>query len=148
MAIILHDGSEGSDYNSYASLEAADAYQRARKNAAWSEDYEDDEREAALIRATDYLDTAYDLPKPTGEVHPLIVRATVVLAVYALKHDFFAKQERAVLETEEELSGVTKERVKYDTNAPNDPYPMITRMLAPITGQSGGRSATVGKIIR
>ena len=148
MAIEVHDGSEGSQYNSYASLEAADAYQRARKNDAWSEDHEDDEREAALIRATDYLDTSYNLPAPAGEVHPLIVRATIVLAFYALTEDFFAKQERGILETEDELSGVVKERVKYDTSAPNDPFPMITRMLAPITGQSGGRSATVGKIIR
>ncbi|WP_374321904.1 DnaT-like ssDNA-binding protein [Brevundimonas sp.] len=147
MAIIVHDGSEGSQYNSYASLEAADAYQRARKHPSWEEDHDDDEREAALIRATDYLDTTYNLPAPTGEVHALVVRATIVLAVYALTDDFFAKQERGVVEIEEELSGVGKQRTKFDTNAVSDPYPMITRILAPITGTTSS-SVSVGRLIK
>lgn len=147
MSITVHTGTAGSEYNSYASLEAADAYQRARKNTPWEEDHEDDEREAALIRATDYLDTTYDLPAPAGEVHPLIVRATIVLAFYALTDDFFAKEERGVVEIEEELSGVGKQRTKFDTNAVSDPYPMITRILAPITGTTSS-SVSVGRLIK
>lgn len=147
MSIIVHDGSEGSEYNSYASLEAADAYQRARKNEAWAENYDDEDREAALIRATDYLDAVYTLPKPTGEVHPLIVRATIVMANYALTDDFFAKEQRGVVEIEEELSGVGKQRTKFDAEDKSDPYPMITRILAPITGQTSA-GFSVGRLIK
>lgn len=140
MAIIV----SGPDLNSFASLQAADDYHAARRNTVW-EDADEADCEAALIRATDYILTTYDLP--TGDVDPLVTRATIVLAVYALTDDFFAKQERGVVEIEEELSGVGKQRTKFDTNTVSDPYPMITRILAPITGTTSS-SVSVGRLIK
>lgn len=53
----VEDGTGKTNANSYASLEEANAYHLLRGNADWTG--ADDVKEAALIRATSYIDGAY-----------------------------------------------------------------------------------------
>jgi hypothetical protein len=57
MALIVEDGSIVAGANSYAALAGANAYHTARANAAWTGT--DAAKEAALIRATEFLDASY-----------------------------------------------------------------------------------------
>lgn len=59
MAILVEDGSGLAEAVSYATVEAADAYHSARGNTAWTGSAAD--KEAALIRATTYIDGVYRL---------------------------------------------------------------------------------------
>lgn len=145
MTILVHDGSEGSEYNSYASLAAANEYHALRATPGWDTATN---KEAALVRATDYIDTTYKLtPVVEGAVHHLVVKATIVMAAYALTDTLTAKANREVVEEEKELTGVSKKKVKYSEAKITDPYPMVTKILAPLTGQ-GSASITTGKITK
>lgn len=55
--MIVEDGSGLANSNSYVDLEFADAYHTDRGNSAWTGD--NAIKEAALIRATDYIDQVY-----------------------------------------------------------------------------------------
>lgn len=57
MTLIVEDGSVVEGANSYTSLEVANAYHALRGNAAWTGT--DGVKEAALIRATAYIDLRY-----------------------------------------------------------------------------------------
>ncbi|WP_426314534.1 DnaT-like ssDNA-binding protein [Methylobacterium fujisawaense] len=55
--MVVEDGRGRPDAESYASVEAADAYHAARGNTAWAGDQA--VKEAALRRGTEYLDDLY-----------------------------------------------------------------------------------------
>lgn len=56
--LIVEDGSVVADANSYVTLAFAASYHTLRANEAWG-DAGEDERVAALIKATDYIDTRW-----------------------------------------------------------------------------------------
>jgi hypothetical protein len=58
MAIIVEDGTGKADAVSYLSVEECDAYHNARGHSAWAA-AESSEKEAALVKATQYLDGHY-----------------------------------------------------------------------------------------
>ena len=57
MALVVEDGSGLSGANSYATAAQADTYASDRGLSAWTGDTAT--KEAALIRATDYLEATY-----------------------------------------------------------------------------------------
>lgn len=60
MSVTVEDGTGRADAVSYASVADADAYHLARRNDAWfAPGSEGDLKEAALIRATGFLDATY-----------------------------------------------------------------------------------------
>ena len=86
MALLVHDGSIGSDYSSYASLSDADAFCLARNIVEWAA-ATTTAREAALVRATDFIDATYTFTEAhfvDGAVHPLLTKALLTLAPHAL----------------------------------------------------------------
>lgn len=58
MALVVETGAGLADAQSYASVEAATAYHAAHGNAAWALAVESDQ-EAALVRATAFLDGSF-----------------------------------------------------------------------------------------
>lgn len=56
--LIVEDGTGKADANSYTSVSYADGFFLARANAAWAA-LTTEQKEAALIQATDYLDSTY-----------------------------------------------------------------------------------------
>ena len=58
MTIIVETGTGSAAAESYASVAFATAYHAKRGNTTWA-DLENDEREAALIKATDYMRVTY-----------------------------------------------------------------------------------------
>lgn len=97
MALVVETGAGLADANSYLSVDQADAYHLARDNRRWNAAGPDD-KQAALIRATQYLDVAYlfagtptsitqALAWPRGGalvVPPLVLAAAAELALRAL----------------------------------------------------------------
>lgn len=149
MTILVHDGSPASEYNSYASISDADAYLGLRNVAEWDA-ASLIVREAALVRATDYIDATYtfiDGPLLSGAVHPLVTKATIVMASHALTDTLAGKEERDIVEVEQELSGVGKKRTRYEDRKVSDAYPMVTKILAPITQRTSSSIGT-GKITK
>lgn len=57
MALIVEDGTGKADANSYASLDDANGYHSLRGHTAWTG--ADEVKEAALVRATSYIDGQY-----------------------------------------------------------------------------------------
>lgn len=148
MSLIIHPGTQGAPYNSYATLAEADAYHLDRATTAWAGT--DAAKTAALIRATDYIDATYSFsvdPVLGTGLDALIVKATIVMAVYALNEDLAAKAGQVIVEEEKEAAGVGKKRVKYAEGRTVDPYPMVTKILAPLTGNTGS-GVSVGKVIK
>ena len=55
MPLIVGDGTLPAGANSFASVADADAYHAARLTAAWTDELAEAQKEAALIRASDWL---------------------------------------------------------------------------------------------
>lgn len=73
MALIKEDGSIVANANSYADVADADAYQTDRGRQAWL-DADAEVKNAALVRATDYIESRFGLRfigQPLGDVQEL-----------------------------------------------------------------------------
>lgn len=69
-------------------------------------------------------------------VNPLVVRATALLAFYALTEDLFPiRDSREVLEEQNTGEGIGSIRTKYNP-AHTDRFPAVSAILAPITTNS------------
>lgn len=157
--ITLETGEGLPNSNSYASVAAFIDYCHVRKIAA--ADAQTDDIAAALIRATDLIDTAYvfrsvrlttkqALQNPRfGEdaLNPQVVTATIELAILALTQDIFAAPERGIL-SKEVHAGKASSTTTYDpAQTVSDRFPAITRILRSIASRVGG-SIRVGMMTR
>ncbi len=61
MALLVEDGTGVFGANSYCSLAYADAHHLARGNTAWADAVIPSDREAALVRATDFMESRFAL---------------------------------------------------------------------------------------
>lgn len=160
MPLIIENGSGVADAESYISVEDADAYFAARAIEAW-DGVED--KEAALRRATDYMNARYtgrwkgyratatqalDWPRrdaplkdteewfgfvPTDAVPIEVKRACAELALLANGRELMPTLERA-----ESTVQVGPVLVHFDDSSPINPrFPSIDAMLSPyLTGSS------------
>ncbi len=145
--------------NSYASLEQAATYHGARMNTDWiSADTR--KQEAALIKATDYIDATYSsaalpttaeqgLQWPTAgltAVPSAIVGATLILALYALNGPLTAPKVRGVSKSTKKLEGVGELMTEFDPAPGGDPFPAVTSLLVGVATVRG-QEQTGGKLI-
>lgn len=144
-------GVEGAD--SYASVEDAVAYHELRGNAF---EGTTSQKAAALVRATDYIDAHYTPLVDRGR-HGLrfagchgfatVRKATIELAVHAIDGSLFQKAARGIASQEEEIVGAITTSITYDA-APEDPFPFVTAMLAPVAALNGGAVIQMRKLSR
>ena len=158
--IIIEDGTGLTNSNSYASVAAFDAYCSARKLTTALEASTSD-KEAALIRATDYLDASYIFRSVTSQdsqalqnprfgeeaLNPKLVTATIELAILALARDLFATPTRGVLSKEVAAGKVSSKTVFDPSEKSSDPFPAITKMLRTLASRAGS-SVQVGFLTR
>lgn len=135
--LIVEDGTIVANANAYISLLDADLYHDARGNDRWKE-ASIANREAAIIKATDYLDFAYDwegvrssatqslewpragvvsadhMIVPGDSIPAAIERACAELALRALDGDLMGDESRGGAVTEETVGPIT---VKYEQGA-------------------------------
>lgn len=154
--LIVETGAGLPDANSYATVAEADAYHELRENDAWGA-ATDAAKAGALVRATDYLDAFYHAPNcpllatqarqwPTivNDTLPAKVKtATMALALEALAGPLSGPASRGIKSTKESLDGVVSEETVYDDEAPADPFPAITAMLAGLAFLKGVASITM-----
>ncbi len=121
-------------------IETADAFHLARDNADWAGT--PTEKSAAIVRAQDYIAAYYRLKPDTPADHPLLVRATLFLAVQFLNGFDPIKQEASVTRSKIVVEGAVTEEFEYaDAPDPLERYPFVTFTLQPIlAGGSGGLS--------
>ncbi len=133
MTFTAHTGVSGADYNSYISVEDADAYHTDRANTDWTGTTAT--KQAALIRATDYIDTVYVFTLDPFEgdiINPALEKATALMALYALSESLTASQSaQAIAEEEGALDGVGMERIKYGGS--RDRFPAVSALLGSIS---------------
>ncbi len=158
--MIIQETGEGlPSANAYASVEAFLEYCEARNLAVG--EATPSVISAALIRATDYIDSAYvfrsvrlnnyqALQNPRyldDGLSPQLVAATIELAFLALSQDLFAAPVRGIV-SKEVSAGKASSKTTYDAaQAVTDPYPAITRMLRTIASRVGS-SIRVGMMTR
>lgn len=117
MPLIVEDGTMPAGANSFASLADADAYHAARLTEAWADSLAGDKKEAALIRATDWLNRKVRWegckttrkqrmawprtgvatrggPVPSDEVPAEVVEACCELAGFFVEQDYLAPLDR------------------------------------------------------
>ena len=155
--IIVETGAGLPNSNAYADVATADTYCADRLISAWGEATVS-KRASVLIRATDYIDANYRfrsvpltdeqaLAHPRDDerltLHPVLVKATIELAIQLLSTDpFAAVSERDVIESEDTLEGVGSQRKRYADTQISDPFPEITKMLKGMKATRGGGSAS------
>ena len=149
MPLTVEDGTGLATADSYASRADADTYHAARGNAAWAA-ASADARDAALRKATQYLDTRYrwvgtrltltqalEWPRyfvprigyPPGWPQPRVVHACIELALRALSVDRLADDEgRDVLS--ESVGPIS---VTYGPTGGGVRYPAADLLVAPLT---------------
>lgn len=117
MPLIVEDGTLPAGANSFASVADADAYHAARLTAAWTDELAEAQKEAALIRASDWLNrkvmwngrkasrsqrmawpragvSTQDGPVPSDEVPAEVVEACCELAGFFVEQDYLAPLDR------------------------------------------------------
>lgn len=166
MALVVEDGSIVDGANGYISVADCDAYHSERGNAAWTGD--NATKEAAIIRAADYLDYAYSwkgqrisgeqpmmwprdlwnqnsltVDFSASEVPPRVVRANAELALLALTGSLMPAQDGGKLTSESVSVGGAITRSRSYAGGGADPtqrrFPFVDRMLSELaTGGSAG----------
>lgn len=157
--LILETGAGLADANSYADVAEADAYFADREIAAWSAATAQN-RSAALIRATDYIDANYifrsvkavdeqslENPRyPLDTLSPYLVKATIELALQLLSIDpFAAVTQRDIVSETTTIEGALTDSKDYSQERVNDAFPMITKILRNIATRRGA-SASSGRL--
>ncbi len=155
MSLTVENGTGFATADSYASRADADTYHAARGNAAWAA-ASTDARDAALRKATQYLDTRYrwvgnrstltqalEWPRyfvprlgyPSGWPQPRVVHACIELALRALSVDLLADDEgRDVLS--EQVGPIS---VTYGPTGGGVRYPVADLLVSPLI--LGGRNS-------
>lgn len=159
--IIVENGTGIEAANSYESVASFDAFHALRQNDE-AADKTVAEKEAALVRATDYIEAharaqgaplslsqGLQWPVEGSTAVPRQVRsATLILALYALRGPLASPAVRGIKSKSVKAGSVETETV-FDDAAPTDPYPEITAMLAPVTAQpTSGASVSFATVIR
>lgn len=161
MAITVENGTGLSNANSYAAVAFADTFHTDRGNSEWAV-ATTAAKEAALVRATDYIDSNYVFPgsKLTasqalanprlGEtaLKAALTRATALLALYALSTSLFPTlaTDRVTSRTEK-LDGVGSIAETFD-DAATDRYPAVTAMLKDIIVTASTSEASSYRLTR
>lgn len=149
MPLTVEDGTGLATADSYASRADADTYHAERGNAAWAA-ASTDARDAALRKATQYLDTRYrwvgtrltlaqalEWPRyfvprigyPSGWPQTPVVHACIELALRALDTDLLADDEgRDVLS--ESVGPIS---VTYAPKGGGVRYPVVDRLVSRLT---------------
>lgn len=140
MALIIYPSN---GWDSYISLDDADAYHVSMGNAGWVGS--DSVKEAALRKATQYIRITYaPLPEYLDPVHENIKAATAEAALRALSADLLADVDASVA-TEETIGPIT---VKYQqSNASGQKrYALIDRLMAGLGSVSSGVSVKLYRV--
>lgn len=165
MAIITENGSGLPNANSYATVAAFKLYQADRGEDL--SDYETAQLSAALVKATDCIDSTYranGLPLLANQalqwpregdygLDGRVVRATMILALAALSGPLQARVERNVKLSKVSLDGGGSVETAYEDGSPADAFPHVTAILSPIaslrsdTG-TGGNGVMISRVVR
>lgn len=170
MALITEDGTGKADAESYASVDAADAYHLARANSAWAA-LDAAAKEASLRKATDYIESVYagewlgqrataaqmlewprsNVPalsginyEPSNAVPRRLVMATCELALKASAGVLLKDEgQRAVSKTVGPLT------IKYADDAPAATrFQMVESLLGPYMASSASAPGATSSQIR
>lgn len=151
MAFVVETGAGLSNANSYASVAAANAYYTERGNTSWGP-LTTTAKEAALIKATDYLEAVYrsawkgyrvgaaqalswprtgvivdGFPVADNVVPNVVVNACIEMALRANDGELLADQGQRIVR--EKVDVIETEYAEYSD--PTERYPSVSRALAP-----------------
>lgn len=126
----------------------ADAYHTLRGNEDWQFLGDDEEKLAALYRASDFIRSHYRT-RDTDEATALVREAIIRLAPEIDK--LAERRASATIKSKKEsLEGALSEETTYfDNVADSDPFPEITGLLQPVMlGASNGSSLKIIRVVR
>jgi hypothetical protein len=162
MAFVVENGTGSPDANSYVSTAEADSFHADRGNASWTGS--DTVKQAALIKATDYLEQTYGMrwmgvplndvqalgwPRTTQDGIPRALKqAACILALEAITGtELNPTQGRAIKRDKTDVL----ETEYMDNAAPGDQRPAIDGLLAGaglITGSGRYGMPSNGRVVR
>ena len=163
MPLIVEDGTLPAGANSFASVADADAYHAARLTAAWTDELAEVQKEAALIRASDWLNRKgmwngrkasrsqrmawprAGVSTQDGEIAPDEIPAEVVEACCELAGFFVEQDYLAPLDRGGDIASLSVDviSIAYNGTAPAETvFPSLSGLLAGLgtvnTGKGGG----------
>ena len=167
MALVVEDGTGKSDANSYVSLTECNTYHIDRSNSDWTGD--DPTKEAALIRATQYLDShyrsrflgyrgseaqalewpRYDVEDDNGywldgEIPQELKYATCELALRALSGELLDDQDRGGAVRRVKVGPIETE---YSESAPAGTiYRFVDEVLGRLLSGGSGRGVRIARV--
>lgn len=118
-------------------IEEADAYLGARNYTDWT-DLELEEKVGLLLQAADYITATYTFTVDEPETRQEFKAAKCYLALQISRSPLSLQHADPVSSREERLEGVVTEKTSYAVARNSDPYPLVTKLLRPITAQTGG----------
>ncbi|NML04274.1 hypothetical protein [Sphingomonas sp. G-3-2-10] len=130
-----------------ADIDDANTFNAARGYTDWAA-LSSPVREAALVRASDYIGMRYALRDPsTGAEDTLLGTARYIIArdLATNEQPFPIRAETPVAKEAKELAGMKKSTEYGD--APADPYPLVTSLLAPLM-LTTTNAVTFGRLVR
>ena len=141
MPLIVEDGTLPAGANSFASVADADAYHAARLTAAWTDELAEIQKEAALIRASDWLNrkVMWNGRKASRSQRMAWPRSGVVTQDGEIAPDEIPAE---VVEACCELAGFFVEQAYNGTAPAETVFPSLSGLLAGLgtvcTGKGGG----------
>ncbi|WBY16625.1 hypothetical protein PF049_00175 [Erythrobacteraceae bacterium WH01K] len=122
-------------------------YASDRGYTTWT-DETDDSLAKHLLLAQDYIDFNYNLKDEFSEAEQEkadVAQFTIALDILR-NGEPTTRKERVATQESKELAGLKISKTYADTNA--DPYPSVTKLLAPLARTSGQGSVSFGRLVR
>lgn len=129
-------------------LAASRTYAAERQLEQWDLEA-DDVLQAKLLLATDYIAERYQLKAELSASE----QAKLDVAQFKIAYDFLingnpaSREERVTTKEKSELTGLGKEEKEF-ADVEYDPYPGVTRLLAPLCVSAAPASVSFGKLVR
>lgn len=97
-----------------------------------------DEKVRYLTQAGDYITATYIFTSVDYQARDEYRAARCYLAFQLSKSPMALAHANPLASSETRLEGVVTEKASYAVQADSDPYPLVTKFLAPITVRKGG----------
>lgn len=125
------------------SIEAANAIHLERGNAAWANITDPAHKRAALANASDFITASYRIRADVAADDARLVLATSLLAL-DLHVTPLALRSTAAMKSEELQLGSKKIKREFN-DADADPFPLISRILAPLAPRTAPSGISFGQ---
>lgn len=128
-------------------LEQVDTFHAERGNSEWAAIEDEAQRSALIVRALDYVEANYAPLIEDAEDDPRFLKSVSLLALRLFQSPDTDSAQPSVKSEKKEMRGMKKE-VEYFEPSSLDPFPGVTKLMAPLQVRRTAPAFVIGRLTR